>query len=172
MRDRAILLLLARLALRAGDIVALRLIDIDWDRAVIHVSGKSRRETALPLPQDVGDALCVYITTVRPRIDNRQLDEQKVFLGVRAPHRPFSNPGVVTKIARRALDRASVITFASRGAHVFRHSQATALLRSERPLKSSPRYSAYLPEYHHDLCQDGHGDVAGGRAARAGGGAQ
>ena len=134
-RDRAVLLLLARLALRAGDIVALRLIDIDWDRAVIHVSGKSRRETALPLPQDVGDALCVYITTVRPRVDDPQLDEQKVFLGVRAPHRPFRNPGVVTKIARRALDRASVITFASRGAHVFRHSQATALLRSGATLE-------------------------------------
>ena len=120
-RDRAILLLLARLALRAGDIANLRLIDTDWDRAVIHVSGKSRRETALPLPQDVGDALCTYITTVRPRIDEPRLDEQEVFLGVRAPHRPFSNPGVVTKIAQRALDRAGVITFASRGAHVFRH---------------------------------------------------
>ena len=111
----------AHLALRAGDIVDLRLIDADWDRAVIHVSGKSRRETALPLPQDVGDALCTYITTVRPRVDEPRLDEQKVFLGVRAPHRPFSNPGVVTKIARRTLDRAGVITFASRGAHVFRH---------------------------------------------------
>ena len=134
-RDRAILLLLARLALRAGDIVDLRLIDTDWDRAVIHVSGKSRRETALPLPQDVGDALCTYITTVRPRIDEPRLDKQKVFLGVRAPHRPFNNPGVMTKIARRALDRAGVITFASRGAHVFRHSQATALLRGGASLE-------------------------------------
>ena len=62
-RDRAILLLLARLALRAGDIVGLRLGDIDWDRSVVHVSGKSRRETALPLPQDVGDALYAYITS-------------------------------------------------------------------------------------------------------------
>ena len=52
-----------------------------------------------------------------------------------APHRPFSNPGVVTKIARRALDRAGVITFASRGAHVFRHSQATALLRGGASLE-------------------------------------
>ncbi len=66
-RDRAILLLLARLALRAGDVVALRLGDIDWDRAEIRVSGKSRRQTALPLPQDVGDALRSYITKVRKR---------------------------------------------------------------------------------------------------------
>ena len=134
-RDRAVLLLLARLALRAGDIVDLRLIDIDWDRAVIHVSGKSRRETALPLPQDVGDALYTYITTVRPRTDEPQLDKQKVFLGARAPHRPFCNPDIVTKIARRALDRADVVTFAGRGAHVFRHSQATALLRSGASLE-------------------------------------
>ena len=115
--------------------VAQHLIDIDWDRAVIHVSGKSRQETALPLPQDVGDALYTYISTVRPRVDEPQLDEQKVFLGVRAPHRPFSNSGVATKIARRALDRANVVTFAGRGAHVFRHSQATALLRSGATLE-------------------------------------
>lgn len=124
-RDQAILLLLARLALRAGDIVALRLGDIDWDRAVLHVSGKSRRRMTLPLPQDVGDGLYRYIATVRPRTD-----EQAVFLGIPAPHRPFTGPSPVTGIARRALDRAGVATFATRGAHVFRHSQATALLRS------------------------------------------
>ena len=67
LRDRAILLLLARLALRAGDIVALRLGDIAWDRAVLRVAGKSRREAELPLPQDAGDALLAYITTVRPQ---------------------------------------------------------------------------------------------------------
>ena len=126
-RDRAILLLLARLALRAGDVAALRLCDIDWNRAEICVSGKSRRETALPLPQDVGDALHTYITTVRPRLAN----EQRVFLRAIAPYRPLSScPGAVSKVARRALERAQVTTFASRGAHVFRHSQATALLRA------------------------------------------
>ena len=93
-RDQAILLLLARLALRAGDIVALRLGDIDWDRAVLHVSGKSRRHTALPLPQDVGDALYRYIATVRPRTG-----EQKVFPGVHTPHRPFAGPSPVRGIA-------------------------------------------------------------------------
>ncbi len=124
-RDRAILLLLARLALRAGDIVALRLGDIDWDRAEIHVSGKSRRHTALPLPQDAGDALYTYIATVRPRVD-----QENVFLRVRPPYRPFVGPTTVTTIARLALDRAGVTTFATRGAHVFRHSRATELLRS------------------------------------------
>ncbi len=124
-RDRAILLLLARLALRAGDIVALRLGDIDWDRGEIRVSGKSRREAVLPLPQDAGDALHAYIATVRPTVD-----EDKVFLCVQPPWRALTESSIVSSLARRALDRAGVKTFASRGAHVFRHSQATALLRS------------------------------------------
>ena len=124
-RDRAILLLLARLALRAGDIVALRLSDIDWDQAQIRVSGKSRREAALPLPQDAGDALHAYIATVRPTVD-----EEKVFLCAQAPWRAFTNSNTVSTVAERALNRAGVKTFAGRGAHVFRHSQATALLRS------------------------------------------
>ena len=126
-RDRAILLLLARLALRAGDIVALRLTDIDWDRAEIRVSGKSRQETALPLPQDVGDALHAYIATARPKSS-----EERVFLCVNAPYGPFIDGSNVSSVAKRALNRAGVTTpgSRSRGAHVFRHSQATALLRS------------------------------------------
>ena len=124
-RDRAILVLLSRLALRAGDIAALRLGDIDWNRAVLHISGESRQRAALPLPQDVGDALYRYLATVRPRTG-----EEKVFPGVRAPHRPFAGPIPVSSVARRALDRAGIVTFATRGAHVFRHSQASALLRS------------------------------------------
>ena len=124
-RDRAILLLLARLALRAGDIVALRLADIDWDRAQIRVSGKSRQETALPLPQDAGDALYAYIATVRPRTS-----EEQVFLCVNAPYGPFVDGSNVSSVAKRALNRAGVKTPGSRGAYVFRHSQATALLRS------------------------------------------
>ena len=83
-RDRAALLLLARLALRAGDVSGLHLDDIDWDRAVIRVSGKSRREAELPLPQDVGDALRDCILKAWPRSD-----ERKVFLRIRAPHLPL-----------------------------------------------------------------------------------
>ena len=125
LRDRAILLLLARLALRAGDIAALRLGDIDWDRAEIRVAGKSRRQAALPLPQDVGNALHAYIAKARPATD-----EDKVFLRAMAPARALADSSTVSGVARRALDRAGVKTFAGRGAHVFRHSQATDLLRS------------------------------------------
>ena len=124
-RDRAILLLLSRLALRAGDIVALRLTDIDWNNALLHVSGKSRRETALPLPQDVGDALHDYIVTARPRIA-----EERVFLLAKAPYRALGGSSTVTAIARSALNRAGVVTHATRGAQVFRHSAATNLLRA------------------------------------------
>ena len=125
LRDRAILLLLARLALRPQDIKDLRLADVDWDRAQIRVSGKSRREAVLPLPQDAGDALRAYIATVRPKVD-----VDKVFLCTSPPWRGFGASNTVSAIARNALNRAGIKTFAGRGAHVFRHSQATALLRS------------------------------------------
>jgi integrase len=74
-RDRAILLLLARLGLRAGDIVQLHLSDIDWKDAWVHVYGKSRRQTRLPLTQEVGDALVSYLLEGRP-----QTDRDRVFL--------------------------------------------------------------------------------------------
>lgn len=124
-RDRAILLLLARLALRAGDIVALCLCDIDWDRSRVRVSGKFQRQAVLPLPQDVGEALYAYIATARPKVC-----ENRIFLRSRRPYLGFSGPGAVTRIARKALDRAGVKTACTRGAHVFRHSRATELLRS------------------------------------------
>ena len=125
MRDRAILLLLARLALRAGDVAALRLGDLDWRRARLHVSGKSRRRVGLPLPQDAGDALLDYIEHARPRID-----EDKVFIRSLAPYRPFADGDAVGAVAARALKRAGVDGANGRGAHVFRHSAATNLLRS------------------------------------------
>ena len=131
MRDRAVLLLLARLALRAGDVVALRLTDIDWDRAHLRVSGKTRRDTLLPLPQDVGDALHAYIASARPRID-----EPRVFLAVNAPFRPISGSGVVSVIARRAFERAGVVPPATRGAHTMRHSAATGWLRGGMPMEA------------------------------------
>ena len=124
-RDRAILLLLARLALRAGDVVNLRLADIDWDNARLRVCGKSKRETALPLPQDAGDALLDYLRQARPRVA-----EERVFLRLHAPFRPFADSSRIGAIVRRALDRAGVETTGSRGAHLIRHSVATGLLRS------------------------------------------
>ena len=124
-RDRAIVLLLGRLGLRARDVSNLNLSDIDWKNASLRVRSKSAIEAALPLPQDVGDALLDYILTARPRVD-----EEKVFLRTRAPHRPFRDGQMVSLIARDALDRAGVKPAGAGGVRVFRHSTATSLLRS------------------------------------------
>jgi site-specific recombinase XerD len=128
-RDRAIVLLLARLGLRAGDIVALELHDINWQEASLRLVGKGRRETRLPLSQEVGDALLTYLDFRRPWPDVNTL-----FLPTRAPmHRPLSSRAVSTIVAR-AIQRAGVAA-PSKGAHVLRHSAATAMLRQGIPLE-------------------------------------
>jgi integrase/recombinase XerD len=128
-RDRAILLLLSRLGLRAGDVVSLTLNDVDWRNARVAVSGKARRREWLPLPQDVGDAILDYIRQGRPAAK-----AACVFLTAKAPHRPLRN-GTVSKIADTAIRRAGVAS-PSHGAHVFRHSAATAMLRQGASLPS------------------------------------
>jgi len=122
-RDRAILLLLARLALRAGDIVVLQLTDINWDKASLRFVGKGRRETRLPLTQEVGDAILTYLQLrgTRPGVD-------ALFLPTRAPmDRPLSSVAVSALVAR-AIKRAGIVA-PSKGAHLLRHSAATEMLR-------------------------------------------
>jgi len=122
-RDRAIILLLVRLGLRAGDVRDLLLADIDWSHGRIRVMGKGRCESWLPLPQEVGDAVWHYLERFRPRID-----DEHVFLRVHAPLGPLPSSGPISKVVRRAIQRAG-IKAPSMGAHVLRHSAATALLR-------------------------------------------
>jgi len=123
-RDRAILLLLARLGLRAGDIVQLRLGDLDWKGAWIHVCGKGRRTMRLPLTGEVGQALVRYVKNGRPRTDT-----DAVFVRCRPPFRAFRSHCAVSVIVDRAFCRARV-TRPSRGAaHLLRHSVATSMLR-------------------------------------------
>ena len=130
LRDRAIVLLLARLALRAGDVANLRLNDIDWDNAVVRVSGKSRRAAVLPLPQDVGAAVKDYILHARPVVD-----AEKVFLRMMPPlHRPLASGGV-SAVAQAAIKRSGVKAQGLPAGHVFRHSAATNLLRDNTPLE-------------------------------------
>jgi integrase/recombinase XerD len=125
-RDRAVLLLLARLGFRAGDVAALRWCDIDWHDGTLCVVGKSRRATRLPLPQDVGEAMLTYLEHQCPRVPYAQ-----VFLTTIAPLRPKA----VTAIAARALHRAHVDS-PTHGAHVLRHSAATHMLRQGASLPS------------------------------------
>jgi site-specific recombinase XerD len=123
-RDYAILVLLARLGLRAGEVVALQLDDIDWRAGEILVRGKGLLHDRMPLPVDVGEALTAYLRTDRPPCKTR-----RVFVCMKAPRSGFAGPSTVTTIARRALDRAGLHP-AFKGAHVLRHSLATAMLRS------------------------------------------
>lgn len=129
-RDRAIVLLLARLGLRAADVVSLRLDSIDWNNASLAVYGKARRPALLPLPQDVGDALLDYIETARPRVA-----EHRVFLTGNPPHRPFGSSGSIRRVVKQVLERAGIEDVPS-GTHMFRHSLATMMLRSGSDLET------------------------------------
>jgi len=128
-RDRAVLLLLARLGLRAGDIVHLRLSDIDWKGASIQVCGKGRRHTRLPLTQEVGRAIVAYLKKGRPRTNADTL-----FIRCRAPLRAFSSCAV-TKIVDKAFCPTGVVRPSRGAAHLLRHSFATSLLRQGASLQ-------------------------------------
>ena len=122
-RDYVILLLLARLGLRAGDVVHMTLDDIDWDAGEIIVSGKSDRQQKLPLPHDIGEALVRYLSHGRPRCPSR-----RIFIRIKAPRKGFSSSVAICNIVRRALVRAK-LNPAFKGSHLLRHSLATQMLR-------------------------------------------
>jgi site-specific recombinase XerD len=128
LRDRAILLMLARLGLRSGDVAALRLSDIDWNNGTLRVTGKGRYQVRLPLPQDVGDALLRYLDG---RSANVATDH--VFMRSNAPCRPFTSGDGVSSVVKRALKRAN-IDAPAKGAHLLRHTAATEMLRNGVPL--------------------------------------
>jgi site-specific recombinase XerD len=122
-RDRAILLLLARMGLRAGDVWQLRLADIDWRAGRLRLHGKSRRATMLPLPQDAGDALLAYIENARPVVST-----ERVFLRVQAPFTPLRSSAEIAGVVARILKRGGFSGLPT-GAHVYRHSLASVWLR-------------------------------------------
>lgn len=119
-RDSAILTVLSRLGLRAGEVAGLELEDIDWHHGELVVRGKGARRDRLPLPTDVGEAVVAYLADGRPRVECRA-----VFLRVHAPITVMTASNV-TEIVRRACRRAGVPAV---GAHRLRHSAATAMLR-------------------------------------------
>jgi len=126
-RDLAILTLLARLGLRAGEVAALRLQDIDWRRGEITVVGKGDRRDRLPLPADVGEALVSYLDASRPAATAGR----EVFLGARAPHRALTR-GAVTQLVASASRRCGLGTIY---AHRLRHTAATAMLHAGASLE-------------------------------------
>ena len=122
-RDYAILLILARLGLRAGEIRALTLEDLDWKEGLVTVRGKAGRFSQLPLPKDVGAAIAAYLRYGRPTANSRC-----VFLRAKAPMGGFQGQTGVGSMVRHALERAKIDS-PRKGAHQFRHALACQMLK-------------------------------------------
>jgi site-specific recombinase XerD len=122
-RDYAILLLLARLGLRASEVVSLELDDCDWTLGQLNVRGKGDQRATLPLPPEVGQAIAAYLRDGRPLSPSR-----RVFLQARAPIRGLVGQQVIKSIVWRAIERAGIKS-PTKGAHQFRHALATQMLR-------------------------------------------
>lgn len=146
---------LARLGLRAGEAARLRFADIDWRNGRLAVCGKGRRQEWLPLPHDVGAAILAYLCHDRP-----PLQAPEVFTSILAPVRPLTR-AAVTHIVRAALRRAGVEAPIN-GAHVLRHSAATAMLRQGASLAGigavlrhrSPRTTAHYAKVDFGLLSE------------------
>jgi site-specific recombinase XerD len=132
LRDAAVVHLLLRLGLRAAEVAALDLDDVDWRLGQLTVRGKGQHEARLPLPQDVGRAVAAYLRDGRPPASTRSL-----FVRSRAPYTRIRS-GAVSHLAQTALRRVGI---AAGGSHLLRHTAATELLRS----------GASLPEIAHVL---------------------
>lgn len=121
-RDYAIVLLFARLGLRLGEVTCLELDDIDWNKGLLRVRGKSGQRSELPLPAEVGKAIAAYLRRGRPESTSRRL-----FLRARAPIGGFKGASGVGSLVRHSLKRAGV-NAPTYGAHQFRHGLATEML--------------------------------------------
>ncbi len=135
-RDYAVLLLLARMGLRAKEVAALSLEDVDWREGIVFIRGKGGREDRMPLLAEVGSALASYLRR------RRKTSQRSLFLCHRAPHPPLSS-GAVINIVQRACERAQLPIV---GAHRLRHSAATTMLRRGATLEE---ISQTLRHRHH-----------------------
>jgi site-specific recombinase XerD len=124
-RDYTILMMLAKLGMRADEVATLTLDDIDWRAGEMLVRAKGRQRARMPIPPDVGVAVVAYLRDGRPKSSCRRL-----FLRSFAPHVGFASGCAITMIAKTALKRTGIRGYAHQGAHIFRHSLATELLRS------------------------------------------
>ncbi len=122
-RDFAIILLMVRLGLRAGEVVRLTLDDIDWHLGCLTIHGKAGHMGQLPLPTDVGEAIVDYLRNGRQRTSCRRL-----FLSTQAPVQGFSTHGAISGVVRKALQGAGIDS-PRKGAHQLRHALATGMLQ-------------------------------------------
>jgi integrase/recombinase XerD len=123
-RDYAILLLLARLGLRGGEVANLVLEDIDWENSRVTVRGKGDRVAHLPMPSDVGGAIAAYLQKGRARVSG----DRRLFLRVRAPLTGFKSQGSIGTVVAHALQRANIDS-PRKGSHQFRHTLASTMLQ-------------------------------------------
>jgi site-specific recombinase XerD len=123
LRNYAIVMLLARLGLRAKEVARLQLADVDWTTGSLLIrSSKTHTERVLPLAQDVGEALLAYLRNARPRSTERD-----IFLEHTAPYTPLQTASAITKLVQRLLRKAGIVRRSS-GAHLFRHTAATQMV--------------------------------------------
>jgi integrase/recombinase XerD len=131
LRDYAILTLLSTYGVRAGEITALRLDDIDWRKETVRIRhSKTGATTHLPLLPEVGEAVLQYLQKSRPKTHFREM-----FLRSKAPYRPFTGGGAVHGLVHVRLKAAGVSTAGKHGPHIFRHARAVSLLRATVPMK-------------------------------------
>jgi integrase/recombinase XerD len=130
-RDYAFLMLLAAYGLRAGEVVALRLEDIDWKKEILHVwHSKTGAESELPLVREAGEAVLSYLEKARPKSKHREL-----FLQVRAPYRAYKHGSILNCVISARLKMAGITPRGRKGPHAFRHARAVSLLHAAVPLK-------------------------------------
>ena len=128
-RDYAVLLILARLGLRAIEVATLSLDNIDWHTGLLTLRAKGGENASMPLPSDVGQAICEYLQDGRPPSNSR-----RIFTRHHAPHVGFSSSRSISALVKVAMERAG-IDLPSKGAHVLRHTLATQMLKNGATLR-------------------------------------
>ncbi len=130
-RDYALLMLLAAYGLRAGEVAALRLDDIDWKREILHVlHTKTGAKSELPLLREPGEAVLSYLEKARPESSHRE-----VFLRMQAPYTPYKEGSFLHCAIAARLKKAGITPVGRKGPHAFRHARAVSLLHAAVPLK-------------------------------------
>jgi len=131
LRDYAILVLLAKYGVRAGEITRLRLEDVDWRKEILRIRHSKTGVTSyLPLLPEVGEAILNYLQKVRPRTSSRE-----IFIRSRAPYRAFKNGSSLYTPIRHRIDAAEVPPGGKHGPHAFRHARAVSMIRASATLK-------------------------------------
>ena len=123
-RNYAMLMVLARLGLRAPEAIAIQLDDIDWRAGTILIRGKGKRHDRMPLPQDVGNAIVDYIRK------GRRGTSRTLFVSNKVPYRPFADSQILNSALKEAFERTGLRPPQKYvGSHLLRHSLATDMLR-------------------------------------------